>query len=84
VQPLVAEEPAQQKKSGKQRSGAERTRRYRERIDQGVQLVTLSVSASAVFTLARLRFLPNVEDVDAGKLRAAIADLMQWAAKQPR
>ena len=63
-------------------SGAERTRRYRERIDQGVQLVTLPVSASAVHTLARLGFLPDVENMDAAKLRAAIAKLMQWAAKQ--
>ena len=63
-------------------TGAERTRRYRERIDKGVQLVTLPVSASAVYTLARLRFLPDVENVDAAKLRAAIAELMQWAAKQ--
>ena len=63
-------------------NGAERTRRYRERIDQGVQLVTIPVSASAIYTLARLGFLPDVENADATKLRAAIADLIQWAAKQ--
>lgn len=63
-------------------SGAERTRRYRQRIDEGVQLVMIPVSASAALTLARLGFLPDVENLDAAQLRAAIADLMQWAAKQ--
>jgi hypothetical protein len=42
-------------------TGAERTRRYRQRIREAVQLVTLPVSASAVYTLARLGFLPDVD-----------------------
>jgi hypothetical protein len=63
-------------------TGAERTRRYRQRIEQGVQLVTVPVSASAVYTLARLRFLPDVDNVDGAKLGAALADLLRWAAQQ--
>ena len=63
-------------------SGAERTRRYRDRIERGEQLVTIPISTTAVYALVRLGFLHDLENVDATRLRAAIVDLMQWAAKQ--
>mgnify|MGYP003576426079 CR=1 FL=1 len=80
----ITPDPATALQLGKlsRKRSAERTRRYRERIDQGVQLVTIPVLASAVYTLARLRFLPDVENVDPAKLRASIADLIRWAAQQ--
>ena len=64
--------------------GAERTRRYRERIERGEQLVTIPISTGAVDTLVRLGFLPEVENADGANLRSAIGDLIRWAEKQRR
>ena len=61
--------------------GAERTRKWRERIDASIELVPVPVSGSAVMILSRLHFLAESPKPTKQDIAAAVTSLIRKVGK---